>query len=291
MPPTLGFDASPAELKSIWEANAAKWPDIGPPWRPSPEDVTLYRRLSASKLPGRTLILGATPELRDLLAEHAATMPHPVVVDCSPAMLIAMTSLAKMAHPDRERWHIADWCDDESGCESYDLVLADMVWWTVSVAKQVALRDRIATLLAPDGLFVSRFRFRDPKRVDEDPQAVIASYLRRLDGDCTNEQSLRDAMLSHLYDVTVDVAGQRMNRERILALIASRSQSERRAEHRRFLDVTRTRLIGANWTSQTRNEVLPALLERFSVAAEATASDYDAGQYPVIALRKRTALA
>jgi SAM-dependent methyltransferase len=291
MPGTLGFDASPADVRAIWEANAAKWPNIGPPWRPSPGDVDLYRRFSGSKLPGRTLLLGATPELRDLLAEHATTMPHPVIVDQSPRMLVAMASLAKLARPDRERWHIADWCEDEANCASCDLVLADMVWWTMSTARQSALRDRIATMLAPGGLFVSRFRFRDPRRVEDDPQAVITSYLRRFDADRANEQALRDAMLSHLYDITVDVEGQRMNRERTRALIASRSETEPDAELRRFLDVAATRLIGANWTSQTREEVLPVLLERFSVVAEATASDYDAGQYPIIALRKRTALA
>lgn len=291
MPRTLGFDASAAEIKTIWEANAAKWPNIGPPWRPSPGDVALYRRFAAEKLPGRTLVLGATPELRDLLAEQATAMPHPVVVDRSPAMLRAMTALAKTARPTHERWHIADWCDDAAIPGGYDLVLADMVWWTVSVPRQTALRDRVAALLAPDGLFVSRFRFRDPRRIADDPRTVIARYLERLAADDIDEQALRDAMLSHLYDITVDVAGQRMDRERTRAIIAQRHDAETNALNRRFLAATLTRLIGADWTSQTRDEVMPVLLERFSLAAEDRASDYDAGQYPVIALRKRTASA
>lgn len=286
---TLGFDASAGEAQAVWAANAAKWPHIGPPWRPSPGDIGLYRRFAAAMLPGRTLVLGATPELRDMLARHASAMPHPVIVDRSLPMLNAMTALAQLAHPGRERWHVADWCDEAIGRAEFDLVLADMVWWTLPVTGQAALRDRVASLLVPGGLFVSRFRFRDPRRTGDDPQAVIAHYLGRLAAGQGDEQALRDAMLSHLYDVTVDVEGRRMNRERTRALIVSRRDTETDETRRRFLDVTLARLIGANWTSQTRDEVLPALLERFELADEAFAADYDAAAYPVIALRRRPA--
>lgn len=283
---TLGFDASEAEAQAVWAANATKWPAIGPPWRPSRGDLALYRRFAAASLPGRTLVLGATPELRDLLAEHASTMPPPVVADRSVPMLEAMTLLARTARAEHERWHVGDWCDEALGCAAFDLVLADLVWWTLPVARQDTLRDRVASLLVPGGLFVSRFRFRAPGRTADDPQSVMAHYLGRLGAGCSDEQALRDAMLSHLYDVTVEVAGRRMNREKTQALIASRRDAETDAARRRFLDVTLTRLIGANWTSQTRDEVLPGLLERFELVAEAWAGDYDAAMYPVIALRR-----
>jgi SAM-dependent methyltransferase len=289
VPRRLGFDASAEEANAIWAANAAKWPDIGPPWRPSPGDIALYRRLAAEKLPGRTLILGATPELRDLLAQQSSTMPHPVVVDRSLPMLDAMTRLATTAHPSRERWHVADWCTGTLDCADFDLVLADLVWWTLPVAEQTVLRDRIAALLAPDGRFVSRIRCRDPRRAADDPQAVITRYLEHLTAGRRDEQALRGAMLSYLYDITADVAGRRMNRERTYALIASRRDAETDETRRGFLDVTLTRLIGANWTSQTRDEILPVLFERFELVAEATAADYDAAAYPIIALRKRLA--
>jgi SAM-dependent methyltransferase len=288
---TDGFDGSPADAEAIWATNAAKWPHIGPPWRPSMGDIAHYRRLAAPALPGRALVLGATPELRDLLAEHAGRMPRPVVVDRSLPMLQAMTSLMHRARAGQECWRLADWRSLELEPASFDLVLADMVWWTVSVADQAALRDRIARLLVPDGIFVSRFRFRDPALAGRNPGAVFDRYLAQLDAASDREQQVRDAMLSELYDVTVDAARRRMDRERARACIAARRDVATDARHRSFLEVTLTRLIGADWTSQTRDEILPGLLERFAPIAEAHASDYDAGRYPVIALRKTSAAA
>lgn len=288
MTSTLGFDAPPAQAQAIWETNALKWPHIGPPWRPSPGDIALYRRFARDRLPGRTLILGATPELRDLLAEHGPAPQRPVIVDQSLPMLNAMTSLARTARRGHESWQVTDWCSADLPPASFDLVLADMIWWTLGVDRQSALRDRIAELLAPDGRFVSRFRCRDPKLPGTNPVDVIDEHLARLERNGADEQALRDAMLSRLYDITVDVPGKRMSRARTHAMIAARRDEERDDAKRAFLDTTLARLIGADWTSQTREEIIPVLLERFDLVAEARAEDYESAQYPVIALRRRS---
>lgn len=287
MTSALGFAATDAQTQAIWEANALKWPQIGPPWRPSPGDIALYRRFAGDHLAGRTLILGATPELRDLLAEHGSAAERPVVVDQSSSMLTAMTSLLRTARRERESWRVTDWCSVDLPQASFDLVLADMIWWTLPVDRQGALRDRIAELLAPQGRFVSRFRWRDHGLHGTDPADVIDSHLARLGRSGGDEQALRDAMLSRLYDVTVDVAGKRMSRARTHAVLAARRDAEDDEARRAFLDITLTRLIGADWTSQTREEIMPALLERFDVVAETCADDYASAHYPVIALRKR----
>lgn len=280
----LGFDRSKTSALDIWRENARKWPFIGPPWRPSPGDLAIYRRRVGARLPGRALLLGATPELRDLLAEHAGAMPKPVIVDMSRDMLLAMSALTRRARPDDETWLVCDWCEAALPEQGFDVILADMVWWTVSVETQTALRDRIARLLAPGGVFVSRFRLREPQRSGDDPQAATGRFLARLDAGGEDEQRIRDAWLSYLYDVTTDVAAMRLDRERVRTLISAMRDEAREPARRRFFDAALSCLVGADWTAQTREEVLAPLLKVFVLLDEAHASDYESAFHPILSL-------
>lgn len=155
----LGFQQPRQSAHEIWTENARKWPFIGPPWRPSPGDIAVYRRLIGARLPGRSLLLGATPELRDLLAEHAGTMPKPLIVDMSRVMLEAMSELTRRARPENEAWLVCDWCEANLPERAFDVILADMIWWTVSVPAQAVLRDSIFRRLAPGGSSCRAFAF------------------------------------------------------------------------------------------------------------------------------------
>lgn len=282
-PAILGFDQARTSAQAIWNENARKWPLIGPPWRPSPGDIAVYRGLVGDRLPGRALLLGATPELRDLLAEHAGTMPKPCIVDMSRSMLMAMSELTRRARPEDEAWLVCDWCEAQVPEHAFDVVLADLIWWTVPVHTQAVLRDRIARLLAPGAIFVARFRCRAAERAHDDPQSVTARFLARLDAG-EDEQRVRDAWLSHLYDITADGARRRMDRARTRALIEAMRDGTQDSAKRAFFDRSLSRLIAADWTTQTRDEIVEALRERFTLVDEACADDYAASSYPILAL-------
>ena len=98
----VGFDNDYAESQKIWADSAARWPFMGPPWRPSAGDVCIYRRFAATTGGGSILVLGATPELRDLAAELATGGNKPVVIDHSIDMLKAMSALTAAAQRERE---------------------------------------------------------------------------------------------------------------------------------------------------------------------------------------------
>lgn len=53
-------------MKDHWQAVAARWAQVGPPLRPSPDDVAVYQKLVEAWKPQRTLILGVTPEIEAL---------------------------------------------------------------------------------------------------------------------------------------------------------------------------------------------------------------------------------
>lgn len=130
---------------------------------------------------------------------------------------------------------------------------------------------------------MSRFRFFDSDRAGNDPHEVTARFLARLDARTEDEQRIRDAWLSHLYDITADGAGRRLSRARTRALIESMRDRAPDPVQRAFFDASLSRLIGADWTAQTREEIVAGLLERFTLLDEAYADDYEASAYPILA--------
>lgn len=185
----LGVQLSAAQARQVWAENARKWPDIGPPWRPSPGDMAIYRRFAGERLSGRVLILGATPELRDLASAYAGTAARPVVFDMSRTMLEAMSSLTRQPRKHVEEWVIGDWCTASLPLDAFDVIFADMVWWTFSVAVQAVLRDRIARLLQPGGCSCRAFAFEThgmQVRIQKRSPGVISTgYRMREHGSST----------------------------------------------------------------------------------------------------------
>ncbi|OGZ96713.1 MAG: hypothetical protein A3I44_00370 [Candidatus Sungbacteria bacterium RIFCSPLOWO2_02_FULL_51_17] len=280
----LGFNGTTDAILAIWEQNAKKWPGTGSPWRPSSGDIRVYKELSGVKLPGAVLILGATPEIRDMVAAYDRPA---TIVDISSTMYDRMSLLLKKASPARERFIRADWSSMPFQSETFDLVVGDMVWWVLSVETQRAVRDALWSCLKPDGLFVARFRVSDRSRIGESYRDILTSHLNRLSQDPSCEHAIRGEMLSCLYDHTADAGLLRLNRERARDILLEAAESREYEGHRLFLRDAATRLIGADWTSQTKEEVLASFDGRFSVLTEAFADDYESSWYPVFACQKR----
>jgi hypothetical protein len=278
----LGFHAPAEERVAIWEANARKWPAAGPPWRPSPGDIAVYRRLLGAGATGRVVLFGVTPELRDLLARAGI---RPVVVDTSAAMHAATSRLLRDADAAHETWIQTDWCDSGLAPGSVDLLLGDMLWWVDSVAKQRSVRDAIHALLKPGGLFVGRVRCTDVARAAADPAAAVQAYLARLDSEPEKAGVIQGAMLSWLYDHTEDREQRMLNPDRTRELLLTLAERPDFVRHEAFLTGAASSLIGAGWTSQSRPELLDLIGERFEVVDEAYAGDYESGLYPIFALR------
>lgn len=276
-----GFHASPEEMRAIWESNARTWALRSWPRRPSPDDLAIYRRLAGERLAGRTMLLGATPELRDLLAEGSP----PVVVDSSTAMYAATTELLQAADPALETWVQADWRELPFEADSFDLILGDMIWWGLSLRRQHEVLAGIARVLAPDGLYIGRLRCTDRTRTAQDATEAVRRFLARVEAAPEEASRVQGPMLAWLYDHTQRTELHRLDRERtrtLLLELAERAEFER---HRDYLREAASLVIGANWTSQTREELLELFATRMEVVAEERAEDYDSSLQPIVALR------
>jgi hypothetical protein len=192
--------------------------------------------------------------------------------------------MLRHADPSRETWIQADWCEALAPTQELDLVLGDDVWWGEPISRQHLLRDAIHGALKPDGLLVTRVRFTDQTRAGDDPLEVIGSYLALLRRAPDEEQLIRGAMYSWLYDHTANNERQRLDRDRAAALVLSLAESPELSRHSEYLRGFAARLPGPNWTSQTREELLDVVCARFRVVAEGHAGDYESSLYPIVAL-------
>jgi len=285
MTQTFGFDKSADEAVRIWNYNAGKWPFVGSPWRPSDGDIAIYRKSLEARYIQSAAVFGATPEIRDFLAKLKLAS-KPTIVDSSADMLSSMSKLLKIASPINETCVKADWCEAPLPAELFDVVIGDMIWWVVSVEKQERLSATIKRILRPNGLFVSRFRIRDEGKVLDDPKRIITGYLDQFRLGRRDEQSLRDEMMSKVYDSTVDAANKRIDREKTRQILTEMIDESIDGKIRAFLETTRERLLGSNWTSQTKEEILGPLKQHFKLETEGHAEDYESGTYPIFAFRK-----
>ena len=212
----LGLDANEKEVHRVWDENAGIWQYVTPPWRPSVGVLDLYKTLSQEKLGGNVLILGATPELRDLASQYNKAV---TVVDMSQKMLEQTSKFLKNADPEKERWIVGDWCNIALPITSFDLILGDMIWWLLPFSKQNALSAIMANLLKDDGHFISRFRIFLPQRTREDPRKIVTDYLQLIEDDSSYKAELSQAMLLHVSDIVSNVAQRRMDRNRVASLL------------------------------------------------------------------------
>lgn len=160
---------------------AAVWDQIGPPLRPSAEDIILYQRLSEPVIAGsralRILLLGVTPELyripwpadRDFLAvDHTVAMIESVW----PGRKVEVLA--------------AKWQELPLPKASRDLALCDGGLHLLDFAAQQRLIARLSEVVRPGGLCVFRF-FALPKMRENSP-----SVLRDLlDGKIPEMNSLK----------------------------------------------------------------------------------------------------
>ncbi len=142
--------------KEYWLRIAQNWRQVQSPVRPSLDELKIYdqflhnavRNLKALKI----LVLGATPELRDLAAKYTKEV---TVVDANLEMILAMTALMKSKN-NREIWAQANWLTMPLSHNYYDVILGDAVVSNVTWRDAHLFWKHLAEVLKPNGKFITR---------------------------------------------------------------------------------------------------------------------------------------
>ena len=163
-----------------WTGLAQRWRKVAPPIRPSKADLKIYERflkgVVKNKKQPRILILGATPEMRDLAAKYKA---ETTVCDISLEMIMAMTALMSYKKAgQKEIWVRASWVTVPLQHNYYDLILGDGVNTNVSWPEANQWWKHLIQLLKPKGAFITRIFYATSQ--DEINKVVNNTFKRLL---------------------------------------------------------------------------------------------------------------
>jgi len=110
-----------------WKKAWKFWNKIQPPWRPSIHDIKFWEtavvKVKKAKPDARALVIGVTPEIRDLLAKYKI---NTCLIDINPTMYEAMNRLMRMKNSE-EKFIPGHWLDIDKifHKNSFDLIRGD----------------------------------------------------------------------------------------------------------------------------------------------------------------------
>jgi SAM-dependent methyltransferase len=123
----------------------------------------------------RTLVLGATPELRDLAISMGSDV---LAVDISINMLSAMTSVMEHRESDKNKFMRIGWLEMDKYLlpESFDMVLADASLNNVPRDKNECAISIVSRLLKKGGYFITRNIVLNPETKQKNADDLIKEY-------------------------------------------------------------------------------------------------------------------
>lgn len=150
------FSESAVAGRGYWLNLARDWRKVKPPVKPSLTDLKSYdeflkRALKHKKSP-KILVLGATPEMRDLADKYTQEV---TVVDLNLEMILAMTGLMKRKNP-KEIWVKGNWLNVPLRCNYYDAILGDGITTNISWKEANQFWKHSKELLKEKGIFITR---------------------------------------------------------------------------------------------------------------------------------------
>ncbi len=171
-------DASEARPDVLLERIAQSWSAMGPPIRISAANRARYDgAIRGLDLPpgAETLLLGSTPELRALAAEHGLTLTG---ADIDPTFWAAMTRVG--GRPD-DRFIAGDWLDLPDTAR-WDLILGDCALNMLPWPRMQRMLARLTRMLRPGAAAVFRLQAIDPAIDLETIEAAFAAWKGPRDG-------------------------------------------------------------------------------------------------------------
>lgn len=267
-----------------WDNQISSWDQTPIPVRPSRGDIEIYQEfLQKQQNKGRILILGSTPELRDLVAREPNAEVY--LADFSYRAPFETLKYTKYADPLKEKWIKANWLELPFPPIFFDLILGDLVLQQFPPALESTFLEKMRSILRSNGAFIGRFHFLD-KRVQQDTigeiaQRILGSQVDELQkffqlklrivwlfADLERRTYRRQLSAQKLNEFLLDSTTQQPLLRRVRDSLATESDSFQ------------------NWSCPTEEKLITILSSFFSVIDKKTASDYaDAEYYPLFLLR------
>jgi len=266
-----------------WERQADFWSHYPSPIRLSAEDIKIYSNfLSGKKDGGKVLILGSTPELRDLVAGEGNAKVY--LADFSYLMPVAMLKFTTRVDPLKETWVKTNWLDLPFREGFFDMILGDLVLSQFPPDLELKFFKKVRFLLKNDGFFLSRFQFIDNSILHNDIGELVKKILA---GSFLDSQKYFLLKL-HLLWLFADPVKRKLNRKvsaqkfaefiknnNIKDTVLEKVSESLIAEQNSFRD----------WSPPTEEQLIRKISSEFVIDKMLTANDYEESRiYPIFSL-------
>lgn len=165
------------EYSFEWKHIAQNWQQLTSPWRPSKENLESFAKLIEESRKNdealKVLVLGSTPEIRDLLAKHNFDV---TIIDCNIEMMLAMTEIVEFENMNNEKWVKASWTDIPLRENYYDIVIGDYVTSQLAEKDLELMLESIKKVLKPEGKFITRVIFYNDETVEK-LESIFQKYV------------------------------------------------------------------------------------------------------------------
>jgi len=181
-------------MEGEWDNNIARaWKYIVPPARPALSELVIFDEyLSKFDRGSRMLILGSTPEFRDLGYLHKFSTS---VVDYNEQNFHILKE--QMKHPSNEKLIVGDWREMDFK-EEFDIVLGDLSLNYVPVEDRPVVFENIRKALARDGVSLQRMWTRKDGVYDDFDKILKERFEQRAGMDYF--YSLAMPLLMYFYN-------------------------------------------------------------------------------------------
>lgn len=267
-----------AEYKRVWGF-------LDFPHRPTEEEIETYRIYLEKHLVPETrcLVLGATPELRDLFSRFGV---KPVLADIAHSMFTDMLHYTKHARQENETWIKENWLNLFLPEHSLDCVVGDLSLRHIAPDEQKLLFKKICKFLRPGGVFVVRHHIINPSYQGRAYSSILEE-MKDADFSAQKYGSM-GILLSRLLDNSTESS--RVNLAAITGAVNHYLATEKVSLAYgiflyEFLE-KRIYRFGKILTSQTEQEIAGAFKRYFTIISKKYTGTYpESEHYPIYMLK------
>lgn len=163
-------------VKFWFKSIARSWKTRRPPARPSRGEIKIQKEFILKYSPPkqiRALVLGATPEIREML--HSLKGTEVTIADINLEMMMAMNELVKHKKEiEKEIWVRASWLDMPLAKNYFDIVCGDFVIENLPFKLHRIFLAKIFQLLKPGGYFLIRKKLLVKNLIDL--ESILEAY-------------------------------------------------------------------------------------------------------------------
>ncbi len=166
--------------RKYWELLANEWHRMPLPVRPSSDDIAFYERglgeFAANRDSVRLLILGATPELRNMAARNKKIKVY--IADLSFQHIIRNAFLGDDIDTEREIWIKENWLHLPIPDHFFDIIVGDLVLQQVRPEEEEMFMQETKRLLKKDGICFLRLHYLDIKCTEGSIESAVEEIIQ-----------------------------------------------------------------------------------------------------------------